>query len=414
MRKQPTTKTQRHEENTQFDSNCSGRNSVFCLVGETISLTQKPSFSLGLSSHGLTSLRLTSILAADEACRRIIILTHPRKPKRMTKPSAIYLLRPDALPNIYGPVQQSALADLAEFVAPPQTIHSVQENPAVLADVDVIFSGWGMPPMDEEFLAHAPNLKALFYGAGSVKKIVTDASWARGVRVTSAYGANAVSVAEFTLAEIIFSLKRGWHFSRSIRERGSWVSPTRVPGTYGSTVGLVSLGQVGRRVAKLLQILDVRVIVYDPFANGADAAALGVELVALEELFRLSDVVSLHAPWLPETVGMITGAHFAAMKENATFINTARGAIVREAEMIAVLQERPDLYAILDVTYPEPPAPDSPLYTLPNVVLTPHIAGALDEECQCMGQTMVEELRRFLAGEVMAYEITEERAKFLA
>ena len=167
-------------------------------------------------------------------------------------------------------------------------------------------------------------------------------------------------------------------------------------------------------MAELLKILDVRVIAYDPFASVGDAAALGVELVALDEVFRRSDAVSLHTPWLPETVGMITGLHFASMKENATFINTSRGAIVREQEMITVLQERPDLWAILDVTYPEPPLPDSPLYTLPNVVLTPHIAGALDEECQRMGQTMVDELRRFLAGEVMEYEITKERAKFLA
>lgn len=332
----------------------------------------------------------------------------------MTKPRAVYLLRPDALPQIYGPRQQAALAELVEFVAPPQTIVSVAEDPSVLADVELIFSGWGMPEMNEEFLAAAPNLKALFYGSGSVKKIVTDASWARGVRVTSAYGANAVTVSHYTLAQVIFSLKRGWHYSRAIRETGEWVRRTPVPGTYGSTVGLVSLGQVGRRVAQLLQILDVHVIAYDPFVSAADAGELGVELVALDELFRRGDVVSLHTPWLPETVGMITGAHFASMKENATFINTARGAIVREEEMIAVLQERPDLWAVLDVTYPEPPAPDSPLFTLPNVVLTPHIAGVLDNECRRMGETMVEELRRYLAGEPLEYEITQERAHLLA
>lgn len=321
----------------------------------------------------------------------------------MPRPRAVYLLHPDSLRKIYGPHQQAALADLVDFVAPSQSIVSIAEDPSPLADVELIFSGWGMAEMDDAFLAAAPHLKALFYGAGSVKKIVTDA-----------YGANAVTVSQYTLAQIIFSLKRGWHFSRAIRESGGWVRRTPVPGTYGSTVGLVSLGQVGRRVAQLLQILDVDVLAYDPFVSAADADALQVELVSLEELFRRGDVVSLHAPWLPETVGMITGAHFAAMKENATFINTARGAIVREQEMIAVLQERPDLWAILDVTYPEPPAPDSPLFTLPNVVLTPHIAGVLDDECRRMGNTMVEELRRYLAGEPMEYEITEERARLLA
>ena len=111
---------------------------------------------------------------------------------------------------------------------------------------------------------------------------------------------------------------------------------------------------------------------------------------------------------------MITGAHIASMKEGATFINTARGAIVREPEMTAVLAERPDLFAILDVTDPEPPVDGSPLYTLPNVVLTPHIAGSMDGECRRMGRTMVEECRRYLAGEPLRWAIDRERARSLA
>jgi len=125
-------------------------------------------------------------------------------------------------------------------------------------------------------------------------------------------------------------------------------------------------------------------------------------------------VVSLHAPWLDETVGMIQGDHFAAMKHDATFINTARGAIVREDEMIAVLQDRPDLWALLDVTYPEPPVPGSPLYTLPNVVLTPHIAGSLDNECRRMGRLAVEDLRKFVNGEALTWEIGREQAAIMA
>jgi phosphoglycerate dehydrogenase-like enzyme len=115
-----------------------------------------------------------------------------------------------------------------------------------------------------------------------------------------------------------------------------------------------------------------------------------------------------------ETEGMITGEHLAMMKPNATFINTARGAVVREDEMIEVLQQRPDLFAILDVTYPEPPEPGSPLYTLPNVVLTPHIAGSLDNECRRMGKYAVTELRRYLNGEPPLWGITREQAAKLA
>jgi phosphoglycerate dehydrogenase-like enzyme len=107
---------------------------------------------------------------------------------------------------------------------------------------------------------------------------------------------------------------------------------------------------------------------------------------------------------------MITGAHIASMKQGATFINTARGAIVRENEMIEVLKQRPDLQAVLDVTYPEPPAAGSPLYTLPNVILTPHIAGSMDAECRRMGRYMVEELRRYVAGKPLRWEVTREAA----
>jgi phosphoglycerate dehydrogenase-like enzyme len=144
---------------------------------------------------------------------------------------------------------------------------------------------------------------------------------------------------------------------------------------YGSTVGLVSLGMVGRLVRERLRPFDLRVVACDPYVTSEEAHVLGVDLIPLEDLFASSEVVSLHAPWLPETEGMIQGSHLASMKRNATLINTSRGAVVREAEMVEILEARPDLWAVLDVTHPEPREPGSRLYDLPNVVLTPHIAG---------------------------------------
>jgi phosphoglycerate dehydrogenase-like enzyme len=137
-------------------------------------------------------------------------------------------------------------------------------------------------------------------------------------------------------------------------------------------------------------------------------------LVSLERIFAQADVVSLHTPNLPSTRGMITGAHFSAMKSGASFINTARGAVVRETEMLQVLARRPDLTAVLDVTDPEPPVPGSALYSLPNVILTPHIAGSLQGECRRMGRYMLEELQRYLAGEPLRWTITREQAARLA
>jgi len=158
----------------------------------------------------------------------------------------------------------------------------------------------------------------------------------------------------------------------------------------------------------------VKVLVYDPFATEVDAGKLNVELTSLEDLFARSDVVSLHTPWLKETEGMITGKLLSSMKCRASFINTSRGAVVNESEMIEVLASRPDMQAVLDVTWPEPPAADSPLYTLPNVALTPHIAGSQDLECRRMGRYMVQELRQFLNNGMLSWEISEEKSASLA
>lgn len=330
------------------------------------------------------------------------------------KPKGLYILNADAYARIYPDSVRADIAELIDVESPPQTRESIQQHPELLAAAEIILSGWGAPVMDAAFLAQASRLRAVFYGAGSVRGFVTDALWERGIQVTSAAAANAVPVSEYTLAAILFSLKHGWRFAASIKEAGAYPQRAPVPGAYGSTIGIVSLGLIGRLVRERLRPFDLRVIAYDPYVSARTAGELDVELVSLEELFQRADVVSLHTPWLPETEGLITGEHIAAMKPGATLINTARGAIVREEELAATLAQRPDLHAVLDVTYPEPPAPGSPLYTLPNVVLTPHIAGSLDGECARMGRYMVEELRRYVSGEPLHWEVTRERAALLA
>jgi phosphoglycerate dehydrogenase-like enzyme len=329
-------------------------------------------------------------------------------------PKALYLLDSDAFEKIYGEEERAAVAGLADVYAPPQTGNSVAKNPNVLAEAEVILSGWGAPAMDGAFLEAAPNLRVVLYGAGSIRRVATPALWDRGVRITSAYAANAVPVSEYALAAILFSLKRGWHFAFSARRDKALPEQSHVSGAYGSTVGLVSLGMVGRLVRERLRPFDLHVVAYDPYVTPEEAHVLGVDLMSLQDVFTSSDVVSLHTPWLRETEGMILGSHVASMKRNATLINTSRGAVVRETEMVEVLEERPDLWAVLDLTHPEPPEPGSRLYDLSNVVLTPHIAGSLGSECRRMGRLVVDELRRYAAGEPLEYEITRERAALLA
>ncbi len=331
-----------------------------------------------------------------------------------SRPTALYLLGAGAFTSIYGEEEQAQISALAEVLGPPVEGRAWRNHRDMLGRADIIFSGWGSPALDEEFLAAAPRLRAYLYGAGSIKRVATDAFWPRDIPICSAYAANAVPVVEFTLAQIILLLKHAWRYAHEVRALKSYPRREPMPGAFGTTVGLVSLGMIGRMVAQRLQSLDVKVIAHDPFAREEDAAALGVRLCPLGEVFSTADVVSLHTPWLPETERLIRGRHFALMKKGASFLNTARGAVVDEPEMIAVLSERLDLFAALDVTHPEPPVPDSPLYTLPNVILTPHIAGSLSGECRRMGQYMIEELRRLVAGEPLRWRISREQAATLA
>jgi len=325
----------------------------------------------------------------------------------------IYALGDGPYNVIYGEAERHDIDQLVDIYAAQQTRESVQQDPSVMHDTEVMLSGWGAPKMDAAFLESAPNLKAVFYGAGSIKSIVSEEFWQRGILITSAYAANAVPVAEYALSQILFCLKSGYRHADSLkREKASKRFP--VAGGYGSTVGIVSLGMIGTNMCELLRHFDLKVIAYDPYVDPERGRQLGAEMWSLEELFERADVVSLHTPWLKETEGMIKGSHFESMKPNAAFINTSRGAVVSENEMIEVLKKRPDLQAVLDVTHPEPPEPDSPLYILPNVVLTPHIAGSMERECNRMGRYMVDELKRYLNGEPLVYGIDKEKAARLA
>lgn len=328
----------------------------------------------------------------------------------------LYILSEAVFHRIYGTEEQTELAQMVDFYAPRLSAADVKDNPQVLAEAEVIFSGWGAPLLNRDFLSAAPNLKAFFYGAGSVRSFVTPSFWEGNVLLTSARAGNAVAVAEYAVATILFSLKRGFHFAQVMRQRqGPPESGDRwVPGAFETTVGLISMGSVARVLLEKLRVFDLKVIAYDPYLSASEAARLGIELVSLEEVFRRSEVVSLHTPWLKETERMIRGHHFLAMKRGAAFINTARGAVVHEPEMIAALEARPDLSAVLDVTYPEPPPKGSPLYTLPNVILTPHIAGTMDTECRRMGRLMIEEFQRYAHGEPLHWPVTRENFDLLA
>ena len=246
----------------------------------------------------------------------------------------------------------------------------------ILADCTVGAGSWGTPcPKSAELMAACPDLRLWEHVAGTVRHMFGPHLAGRKLMIASCKTAIADCVAEFTLGEIILGLRRVFENAAANRSDRA-PKPARLKALRGATVGVVGASEVGKRVIRLLAPFACRILLYDPFVTAKAAARMGATLVEdLLELCRESDCVTLHTPALPSTAKMLGAAHFQAMKGDAVFINTARGMCIDEAALVAELAKG-RLLAILDVTDPEPAAPDSPLRRMPNMILTSHIAGA--------------------------------------
>ena len=326
---------------------------------------------------------------------------------------AILLLPPSRRDAIYSADTLAEIRTLVELTDCGDLVGRLDDLRPVLADTEIILSGWGMMPLDKDFLDAAPRLQAVLYGAGSVRYLVTDEFWQRSILLTSSYAANAVPVIEFTVSAIVFGLKGAVLARELTRQRRTFAHPGGVKGLYGARVGVIGAGMVGSGVLERLKDYDVTTYCCDPHLTPDRARQFPTTPMSLEDIFRTCDAVTLHAASIPATEHMVRGDHFCTMKDGAVFINTARGRIVREDEMIEVLREG-RIYAFIDVTDPEPPATDSPLYDLPNVFLTPHLAGSAGDETHRQGQYVLEELRRFLNGQKPRHPVTQDMMKWMA
>jgi phosphoglycerate dehydrogenase-like enzyme len=276
---------------------------------------------------------------------------------------------------------------------------------AALPDVDVLLTGWGCPRIGPEVLDAAPKLQAILHAAGSVKAIVDPAAFERGIQVSSAATANAQPVAEFTVAAIVMAGKRAFRLAAQYRLERRKGDAHGMPGNYGATVGLLGASRIARMVAERLRSFDLHVLISDPYLTAGEAAALGAELVDNDTLFARSDILSVHAPLLPETVGLVDARLLGLLKDDAVLINTARGKIIDAGALLAECASG-RIDAVLDVTDPEPLPPDSPLLDLPNVFVTPHVAGAVGNEIARLGELAVGELERLTAGEPLQHAIS--------
>ena len=298
------------------------------------------------------------------------------------------------------------VVDLREVDA--DTNRLAEHLPSLLDDADACLTGWGTPPLTEAVLANAKQLRLIAHTAGSVKRLVPASVFERGIAVAHAANVIADAVGEFTILVMLLGLRRVHDMDRELKAGVAWREAARSsePRQLAArTVGLVGMGYVGRKVARLVRAFGARVIAYDPYLPGEDARSLGVEAVSLDQLFREAEVVSVHAPSTPETRRMIGRREFDLLRDRAIFVNCARSWVVDQDALLATLRTG-RIWAALDVFDEEPLPLDSPFRTLENAFITPHHAGHTVDTYHRQGQAMVDEIERFFSGGELRYRIS--------
>jgi phosphoglycerate dehydrogenase-like enzyme len=271
--------------------------------------------------------------------------------------------------------------------------------------IELLITGWGCPGLDAALLDRLPALRYVLHSAGSVKEFVTNTVWERGIGVSSQVAANAIPVAEYTVAMIVLANKGV--FTMAHRARPGEPEPDihaelAHAGNHGKTVGVVGASRVGTLVLRMLAAYDLRLLVADPTLDDAAAAALGARLVSLDVLVRESDVVSVHAPSIPQTRGLIGADQLHAMRTGAALINTSRAELVDQDALLRVAATG-RISAILDLVHPGESA--RALAGLDNVIVTPHLAGSVGVELHRLGAGVLDEVRRITEGAPLQFPV---------
>jgi D-3-phosphoglycerate dehydrogenase len=261
---------------------------------------------------------------------------------------------------------------------PAKVLEAVRDADAALC---------GSEPYTREVFANAPKLKVVVrYGIG-VDTIDLEAATEYGVMVANFPDFCIEEVANHALVLMLACAKKVVQLDRTLREKG-WQAARALLSPMGTvhdqTLGLIAFGNIARAFAKRAKLLRMQVIAYDPYVDPAVFAEAGVESVGLMEVAERSDYVSCHLPLTPQTRGMIDAAFFSRMKPTAYFINTSRGAVVKEADLIAALEKKQIAGAALDVFEKEPIETTHPLCAMPNVILLPHTASYADATFQSL------------------------------
>lgn len=306
----------------------------------------------------------------------------------------------------------------APFVPTTSSERSIKEyagNPQQLVDAlddDEVLLVHGAPVTDA-VLDASPNLKVVGVARGGPVNIDLPAANDRGIAVITAPGRNADAVADLTLTFMVM-LARGVMAGIGYVTRGGRVGDSAFEGAQffghelgGHMLGLVGYGNVGARVARRALAFGTAILVYDPYVASAQVEGPGIKMTELDDLLGHSDFVSLHARVTPETVDFFDAKKFEKMKQGAFFINTARETLVDEQALYEMLISRRLAGAALDVLRPRPGDSPSPLVSLPNVIVTPHIGGATHEAALRGVQILARQIERYLAGHPMQYVVNK-------
>jgi len=336
----------------------------------------------------------------------------------MKKPRVLIAINRHWYPTVLSPADLSRLGEVAEILNPDPP---AQCDQAFLREqiggADIVLTSWDTACLDAGVVAQAGQLKLVCHAAGSVRPVVSDALWRAGVRVTSGAAAISHGVAEYCLGLALMASKRVFWLAEGVK-RGFWMEPQGCFGgifeLYRQNVGVIGAGHIGSRLIQLFGNFDCEVLLYDPFCPDERATAMGCRKVAsLEELFARCRVVSLNAPTNEGTRHMLRGRHFASLRPGSVFINTAGSIQIHEAEFLEELRKG-RFVACIDRCEQEPCALDHPYRTLPNVILTPHIAGVAAENRLRIGTMVVDDALAFLRGERLEGEVTEESLATMA
>ena len=339
----------------------------------------------------------------------------------MAKPKVLYLPTEAHTKRVFRPEDFAQLTEEFDATVNARDASMTTEEVAeVIGEYEALITGWGAcPELTAEVMGNAEKLQIIAHSAGTVKafltqEIVDKYLKPQGIVTFSGAGAIAYNVAECTIGMMIMTargwLNQAWH----IRETGGWRSPelcVEDQSLMGATIGVVSASMVGRRVLRLLEPWDCQILLYDPYVSAQEAEALGAEKVELDELFERSQIVTVHAPSIPETDKMIGVQQLGLLRDGVTLVNTSRGSVIDEQ---ALVQQARRLKICLDVTDPEPPEPDSPLRQSQNIILLPHVSGTGAYGCHKIGEATLQALRDHFAGRRVQGAVDYDRFSILA